>query len=84
MRKFIREKFSTPGQTFDDKFPTVGTTAFDSSRYWDSRFLELYSRFQSPGFRIPQGKVPSFRNPNFLTLPGFKSRGAGTSRFIMG
>ena len=29
MRKFISEKFSTPGQTFDDKFPIVWTTAFE-------------------------------------------------------
>ena len=40
LRKFISEKFSTPGQTFDDKFPTVGTTAFE--------------KFQSLlGFRFP-------------------------------
>ena len=42
----------------------------NSSPYRDSVFLELYSRFQSPGFRIPKGKVPSFRNPDSLTLLG--------------
>ena len=78
LRKFISEKFSTPGQTFDDKFPTVGTTAFE-------KFQSLLGfRFPWAVFQIPKGKVPSFRNPDSLTLPGFKSREAGTSRFIMG
>jgi len=49
----------------------VGTTAFE--KFQSLLFRELYSRFQSPGFRIPQGKVPSFRNPDSLTLSGFKS-----------
>ena len=29
----------------------------DSNRYWDSGFLELFSGFQSPGFRIPGAKI---------------------------
>ena len=33
---------------------------------WDSVFLALYSRFQSPGFRIAQATIPGFRNPNSL------------------
>ena len=28
-----------------------------SNHWWDSRFLELYSRFQSQGFQIPQTKI---------------------------
>ena len=38
-----------------------------SSRLWDFGFLELYSVFQSPGFRIPQTKLIS-RIPEFLFL----------------
>ena len=36
----------------------------------DSRFLELYSEFQSPGLRIPQGnwELHEFRSPESLTL----------------
>ena len=52
MRKFISEKFSTPGQTFDDKFPTVGTTAF-------VKFQSLLG-FQIPWavFQIPKPRIP--------------------------
>ena len=35
----------------------TGTWILDSIPYWDSGFLEPYSGFQSPGFRIPQGKI---------------------------
>ena len=34
----------------------AGTWILDSSRKWDSRFLERYLEFQSPGFQIPQVK----------------------------
>ena len=34
-----------------------GTWILDSNRNWDSGFLELYSGFQSQGFRIPWGKI---------------------------
>ena len=33
---------------------------------WDSVFLALYSRFQSPGFRIPQAKISRFLESEFL------------------
>ena len=39
----------------------------DSNLQWDSRFIELHSGFQGPGFRIPQQKVPRFWNSNSLT-----------------
>ena len=32
----------------------------------DSVFLEVYSRFQSPGFRIPQAKISRFLESEFL------------------
>ena len=37
------------------------TWVLDSNRQWDFGFLELYSEFQGPGFRIPQAKI--FRIP---------------------
>ena len=47
----------------DSGFNAVGSGFFvsgnwilDSNLYWNFRFLELYSGFQSPGFRIPQQK----------------------------
>ena len=37
----------------------------DSNRKRDSGFLKLSSRFQSPGFRMPQAKIPrGFRSTN--------------------
>ena len=33
-----------------------GTGIVDTNRQWDSRTLELYSGFESPGFRTPQAK----------------------------
>ena len=33
---------------------------------WDSVFLALYSRFQSPGFRIAQATIPWFQESEFL------------------
>ena len=33
---------------------------------WDSVFLALYSRFQSPGFRIAQATIPRFQKSEFL------------------
>ena len=39
----------------------------DSNHKWNSGFLELYSWFQSPWFRIPQAKIVHvFRNPIVL------------------
>ena len=43
--------------------PLSGIQILDSNRQWDSRSLELYSGFQSPGFRIPQGNISGFRFP---------------------
>ena len=34
-----------------------GTRIPDSNSQWDSRFLQLYSGFQTPGFGIPQAKI---------------------------
>ena len=34
-----------------------GTRIPDSNCQWDSRFLQLYSGFQTPGFRIPLAKI---------------------------
>ena len=49
-------------------FPALDSGFFDSETWipdlnhkWDSGFLELYSRFQSPGFRIPQFKLSDSR-----------------------
>ena len=44
-----------------------GTRFPDSNCQWDSRFLQLYSGFQTQGFRIPLAKIPGFRNPDSLT-----------------
>ena len=35
----------------------------DSNHYWHSRFLVLYSRFQSAGLEIPQQKCAGFWIP---------------------
>ena len=40
----------------------------DTSCQWDSRFLEPYSRFQSPGFYISPLEIPGCLIPEF---PGF-------------
>ena len=37
----------------------------DSNHKGDSAFLDLYSGFQNPGFRIPQEKFPGFHKKNF-------------------
>ena len=42
-----------------------GTRFPDSNCQWDSRFLQLYSGFQTPGFHWQ--KFPGFRNPDSLT-----------------
>ena len=66
MRKFISEKFSTPGQTFDDKFPTVGTTAFE-------KFQSLLG-FRIPWavFQIPKPRIPdSTRKSSLIPESGF-------------
>ena len=48
----------------DSEFPVLDSWFFvseswilDFNLYWSSGFLELYSGFQSPGFRIPQQKL---------------------------
>ena len=59
-----------------------GTWILDSNLYWDSGFLELYTGFRSPGFKIPQAiffpdsvfhakNFPGFWNPDFLTWGDF-------------
>ena len=66
LRKFISEKFSTPGQTFDDKFPTVGTTAFE-------KFQSLLGfRFPGAVFQIPKPRIPdSERKSSLIPKSGF-------------
>ena len=48
-----------------------GTWILDSMPQWDFGVLELYSGFQSPGFRIPRAKYKQeflrFQNPDTLT-----------------
>ena len=41
-----------------------------SNRQWDSDFLELYSGFQSPGFRIPQAKFSLITESGFPQYMG--------------
>ena len=42
-----------------------GTWILDSNRSWDSGFLEVYSRFQSPGFQISQAKISWIQESGF-------------------
>ena len=48
-------------EVLDTSFIVNGSWISDSNRKWDCGFLELYSVFQSPGFRIPQAKISLFR-----------------------
>ena len=45
-----------------------GTWILDHYRFWDSRFLELYSGFQVLVFRIPQAKVSRIHPSPLPTL----------------
>ena len=69
--------------TVDSKFLVLefhirivsGTWIADSNGYWDSGFLELFSGFQSPGFRFPQAKlswIPDYTSKD-LPDPGIRS-----------
>ena len=64
----IPDSKSQDSKFHKQKFPRFRNPAWiqDSNCYWDSGFLELYSGFQSPGFRIPQQKFPTFRNVDSL------------------
>ena len=44
-------------QVLDSRFSVSEAWIPDSNCYWDSGFLELFSGFESPGFRIPQAKL---------------------------
>ena len=44
-------------QILDSGPSASGPWSPDCNRCWDSGFLELYSRFQSPAFLIPQAKI---------------------------
>jgi len=48
-----------------------GIVILDSNRYWDSRFLVLYSGFQSPGFQIPPAKfyISGFHKQKIYQIP---------------
>ena len=52
-----------------------GTWILDSNPLWNSGFLELYSGFQSPGFRIPQVKFSRFPDSTskYFTDSGIQS-----------
>ena len=56
-----------------------GTWILDCNCRWDSRFLELYSGFQSPGFGIPQANFPRFWIPqaklSWIPESGFRHIG---------
>ena len=64
----IPDSKSQDSKFHKQKFPRFRNPAWiqDSNCYWDSGFLELYSGFQSPGFRIPQQKFPTFGNVDSL------------------
>ena len=64
----IPDSKSQDSKFHKQKFPRFRNPAWiqDSNCYWDSGFLELYSGFQSPGFRIPQQKFPTFWNVDSL------------------
>ena len=56
----------------DSGFHAVNSGSFvsttwipDSNRQWDSGFLELYSGYQSPGFRIPLAKISRISESGF-------------------
>ena len=65
-----------------------GTCILDSSRYWDSGLLELFSGFHKqnfPGLQIPQAKNfldSGIRNPFFYISSVFQlfTSGVGTSK----
>ena len=42
-----------------------GTWILDSNPFYDSRFLELYSRFQNSGFQISQAKLSQIPESGF-------------------
>ena len=45
-----------------------GTWILDYNRSWDSEFLEVYSRFQSPGFQISQAKISWIQESGFSII----------------
>ena len=46
-----------------------GTWILDSNRWLDSGFLELYTRFQSPGFQIPKAKFSQLLDSTSKNFP---------------
>ena len=50
----IQDSLGSRSHAGDFGFFVRRTWIADSYRYWNCGFLELYSRFQSPGFSIPQ------------------------------
>ena len=59
-------------------FSVSGNWILDSNLYWNFRFLELYSGFQSPGFRIPDS---GFHSKNLLESV-FHKQGDDTQALI--
>ena len=56
-------------QVLDSRFFVSETWIPDSNCYWDSGFLELFSGFQSPGFRIPQAKLSWIQDSGSKNFP---------------
>ena len=63
VREFDKTVLECGVEVLDSGFFVSGTWILDCNRQWDSGFVELYSGFQSQGFRIPHAKVS--RSPEF-------------------
>ena len=58
-----------------------GTWTTDSNHQWDSRFLELCSGFQSPGFQIQQEKISQI--PDSTSKSGIQISLHGRGQFVV-
>ena len=58
-----------------------GTWTTDSNHQWDSRFLELCSGFQSPGFQIQQEKISQI--PDSTSNSGIQISLHGQGQFVV-
>lgn len=61
-------------QALDSGFFDSETWIPDLNHKWDSGFLELYSGFQSPGFRIPRAKTSPIPDSTVEDFPDSKDR----------
>ena len=78
----LRRRLGNPRQSVDSGFDAMNSGFqvlnfsvcegnFDSGFQWDSRFLERYSGFQSPGFQISQAKFFQGSDSTSKNLPDF-------------